>query len=138
MDFKEIPTDCSREAIKIREKIIKDYYAQWISEHADKKIWNKNLGAYIHIKFLSINETYEKASRRYESTLAVLNLTEVLEKAVKVGECPAKRNTRNQKQFEKLYMMQFGNVKLTVGLQRSNQELVQYCITVPQQQSKVK
>ena len=80
MDFKEIPTDCSREAIKIREKIIKDYYAQWISEHPDKKIWNKNLGAYIHIKFLSINETYEKASRRYESTLAVLNLTEVLEK----------------------------------------------------------
>ena len=49
-----------------------------------------------------------------------------------VEELPAKRNTRNQKQFEKLLVMRFENVKLTVGLQRSNQDLVQYCITVPQ------
>jgi len=53
---------------------------------------------------------------------------------LKKGEQPAKRNTRNQKQFEKLIIMQHGEVKLTVGLQRSNQDLVQYCITVPQQQ----
>ena len=82
---------------------------------------------------LIINETYEKASRSYESTLAVFCLTEILEGAVKTGEQPAKRNTRNQKQFEKLLIMKFGEMKLTVGLQRSNQDLVQYCITVPQQ-----
>jgi hypothetical protein len=29
--------------------------------------------------------------------------------------------------------MKYGEIKLTVGLQRSNQDLVQYCITVPQQ-----
>ena len=85
------------------------------------------------MKFLSINETYEKASRSYESTLAVLRLTEVLQNAVLMGEQPAKRNTRNQKQFEKLLVMQYEDIKLTVGLQRSNQDLVQYCITVPQQ-----
>ena len=28
--------------------------------------------------------------------------------------------------------MQYEDIKLTVGLQRSNQDLVQYCITVPQ------
>jgi hypothetical protein len=28
--------------------------------------------------------------------------------------------------------MQYENIKLTVGLQCSNQDLVQYCITVPQ------
>lgn len=38
---------------------------------------------------------------------------------------------QNQKQFEKLLMMKYGEVKLVVGLQRSNQDLVQYCITVP-------
>ena len=100
--------------------------------HPDKKILNVSLGKYIYVKFLSINETYEKAARSYESTLAVFRLTEVLQNATFVEEQPAKRNTRNQKQFEKLLVMQYENVKLTVGLQRSNQDLVQYCITVPQ------
>lgn len=129
-----IPTGHTKEDIKAREKLIKDFYARWIAEHPDKKVWNTSLSAYIHVKFLSINETYEKASRSYESTCAVFRLAEILEQAVKTGEQPAKRNTRNQKQFEKLIIMQHGEVKLTVGLQRSNQDLVQYCITVPQQQ----
>ena len=90
------------------------------------------MGKYICVKFLSINETYEKAARSYESTLAVIRLTEILANASFVEELPAKRNTRNQKQFEKLLVMQLDDVKLTVGLQRSNQDLVQYCITVPQ------
>ena len=128
-----IPTGRTKEDIKVREKLIKDFYAQWIAEHPDKKVWNRSLGAFINVKFLSINETYEKVSRSYESTCAVFRLTEILEQAVKTGEQPAKRNTRNQKQFEKLLIMQHGEVKLTVGLQRSNQDLVQYCITVPQQ-----
>ena len=126
-----IPAGHTREDIKAREKLIKDFYAQWISEHPEKKIWNRSLGAFIYVKFLSINETYEKASRSYESTLSVFRLTEILEGAVKTGEQPAKRNTRNQKPFEKLLIMKYGEVKLTVGLQRSNQDLVQYCITVP-------
>ncbi len=128
----DIPAGHTREDIKAREKIIKDFYAQWIIRHPEKKIWNINLRTFIHVKFLSINETYEKAARNYESTLAVFHLTEILESSVKVGEQPVKRNTRNQKQFEKLLIMQYGDVKLTVGLQRSNQDLVQYCITVPQ------
>ena len=127
----EIPRGRTKADIKFREKLIKDFYAQWISEYPYKKIWNQNLGAFINVKFLSINETYEKASRIYESTLAVFRLTEILEGAIKTGELPAKHNTKNQKQFEKLIVMKHGEVKLTVGLQRSNQEFVQYCITVP-------
>ena len=129
----DIPAGHTKEDIKAREKLIKDLYAQWIAEHPEKKIWNRSLGAFVNVKFLSINETYEKASRSYESTLAVFRLTEILESAIKIGEQQAKRNTRNQKQFEKLLIMKYGKVKLTVGLQRSNQDLVQYCITVPQQ-----
>ena len=131
--YNEQHTHRTYENIKAREKLIKDFYARWIADHSDKKVWNTSLGAYINVKFLSINETYEKASRSYESTCAVFRLTEILEQAVKAGEQPAKRNTRNQKQFEKLIIMRHGEVKLTVGLQRSNQDLVQYCITVPQQ-----
>ena len=128
----DIPTGRTKEEIKTREQLIKDFYALWISEHPDKKILNVALGKYICVKFLSINETYEKAARSYESTMAVFRLTEILQNATLIEELPAKRNTRNQKQFEKLLVMQFENIKLTVGLQRSNQDLVQYCITVPQ------
>ena len=95
-------------------------------------MFNTALGRNICVKFLSIIETYEKAARSYDSTLAVFSLTEILQNAMFVEELPAKRNTRNQKQFEKLLVMRYGNIKLTVGLQRSNQDLVQYCITVPQ------
>ena len=130
----EIPTGHTKEEIKVRERLIKDFYAKWISEHPDKKVWNESLGNFIHVKFLSINETYEKASRSYESTLAVFRLTEVLRKAILVEEKPAKRNTKNQKQFETLLTMLYDGIKLTVGRQRSNQDLVQYCITAPQKQ----
>ena len=131
----DIPIGRTKEEIKIRERLIKEFYSQWIAEHPDKKVLNFALGKFISVKFLSINETYEKAARNYESTLAVFNLTEILQNAMLVEELPAKRNTRNQKQFEKLLVLQYKDVKLTVGLQRSNQDLVQYCITVPQKQN---
>jgi len=129
---KDIPTGRTKDEIKVREQLIKDFYAQWIAEHPDKKVLNKALGRNICVKFLSINETYEKAARSYDSTIAIFRLTEILQNATFVEELQAKRNTRNQKQFEKLLVMRYGKIKLTVGLQRSNQDLVQYCITVPQ------
>ncbi len=130
----EIPIGRTKEDIKAREKVIKDFYAQWISENPEKKVFNIHLNQYIHVKFLSINETYEKAARNIESTLAVLRLNEILHNAVMIpnSERPAKKGVKNQKQFDKMFIMQFENIKLTVGLQRSNQELVQYCISVPQ------
>ena len=137
-DMTDIPQGSTKEDIKIREKIIKDFYANWIAENPTKQVMNICLGKSINVKFLSINETYEKASRSYESTVAVFRLTEILQNAVLIDELPAKRNTRNQKQFEKLLVMQYENIKLTVGLQRSNQDLVQYCITVPQQMPQTK
>ncbi len=125
----DIPQGNTKEEIKTREKIIKDFYAQWISLNPEKKIFNKSLNADIFVKFISINETYEKAARSYESTLAVLKLTEVLSKAKKISETPAKNN-KNQKSFSKmLIMLAYENIKLTVGLQKSNNQYVQYCIT---------
>lgn len=131
-DSNGVPKGRTRPEIKIREKMIKDFYAKWISEHPDKSITNRNLNAKICIKYLSINETYAKASRTYASTLAVFRLTEILENAVLVEEVTPKNN-KNQKQFEKILYMMYENTKLTVGLQRTTQEHVQYCITVPQQ-----
>lgn len=124
-----IPTGTRREDIKVREKIIKNFYAKWISEHPDKKIWNEDLQDYICVKYQSINETYNKAARRYESTLAVFRLTEVLEKAVLKEERQTKPDDKNQKPYSNLLIMLYDGIKLTVGVQKSTQEKVQYCLT---------
>ena len=124
-----IPTGTRKEDIKVREKIIKNFYAKWISEHPDKKIWNEDLQDYICVKYQSIHETYNKAARRHESTLAVFRLTEVLEKAVLKEERQTKPGDKNQKPYSKLLIMLYDGIKLTVGVQKSTQEKVQYCLT---------
>ena len=124
-----IPTGTRKEDIKVREKIIKNFYTKWISEHPDKKIWNEDLQDYICVKYQSINETYNKAARRYESTLAVFRLTEVMEKAVFKEEKPTKPGDKNQKPYSKLLIMLYDGIKLTVGVQKTTQEKVQYCLT---------
>lgn len=125
----EIPQGNSREEVKLRDRIIKDFYAGWIAENPEKKMWNEDLQDYILVKYLSITETAEKAARQYESTLAVMRLSELLTKSKKVAEVPPKKNTRNQKPFLKMYIMQLDNIKMTVGLQKSTGDKVQYCIT---------
>jgi len=125
----DIPRGVSKEDIKERERIIKDFYSKWISQNPEKRIWNADLEDYILVKYISINETYCKAARRYESTLAVFRLTEVLRNAVLVKEKPTKQNDKNQKSFEKLLIMRFDGIKLIVGIQKSNKDKVQYCLS---------
>ena len=125
----KIPQGNSREEVKQRDQIIKDFYAGWIAENPEKKMWNDDLQDYILVKYLSITETAEKAARQYESTLAVMRLSELLTKSKKVAEVPPKKGTKNQKPFLKMYIMQLDNIKMTVGLQKSTGDKVQYCIT---------
>lgn len=124
-----IPSGNSKEEVKLREQIIKDFYAGWIAENPDKKVWNDDLNDFILVKYLSITETAEKAARQYESTLAVLKLSELLRKSKKVAEVPPKKGTKNQKPFIKMIIMQLDNIKMTVGLQKTTGDKVQYCIT---------
>jgi hypothetical protein len=127
----EIPRGNSREDIKARKQIIKDFYAAWIAEHPDKKVYNKSLKADIHVKFLSINETVGHASGTYESTEAVTRLTEILENARVIMRKPRKQEDKNQKMFSRIVILMNGSVKLTVGRQKNTGEYIQYCITVP-------
>ena len=77
----------------------------------------------------SYTESAEKAARQYESTLAVMRLSELLTKSKEVAEVPPKKGTKNQKPFLKMYIMQLDNIKMTVGVQKSTGDKVQYCIT---------
>ena len=127
----EIPKGDSKEDIKSRKQIIGNFYAKWNAEHPEKRVWNQSLNDYIYVKFHSLNETRGHASGTYESTRAVLNLTEILEKAVMTCEKPRKQQDNNQKLFSKILIMKYGRVKLTIGFQPSKGHYVQYCITVP-------
>ena len=124
-----IPQGNSRVEVKLRDQMIKNFYAGRIAENPEKKMWNDDLQDYILVKYLSITETAEKAARQYESTLAVMRLSELLTKSKKVAEVPPKKGTKNQKPFLKMYIMQLDNIKMTVGLQKSTGDKVQYCIT---------
>lgn len=128
----KIPKGKTKEDIKQRERIIKDFYADWISKHPDKKIWNNSLKDYVHIRFLSITETAQKASVRYESTKLVLSLSNILRFSVKTGESKPKKN-KNQKGFVKMIILKYTTednltAKLIVGVQRTGNK-IQYCIT---------
>ena len=87
--------------------------------------------AFIHVKYLSINETKGHASGTYQSTKAVFRLTEILEKATLVDKKIRKQEDNNQKAFSKILVMKHQNIKLTIGYQPSKGQYVQYCITIP-------
>ena len=125
----EIPKGNTREEIKIRERLIKDFYAVWIANNPSKSVWNKSLMANIKVKQLSYNETHEHAARSYESTMAVFKLTEILSNAKKISAGPKKQNDKNQKAFSLIVRMRYRNIRLIVGYQKSKGEYVQYSIT---------
>ncbi|MDR0871975.1 MAG: hypothetical protein LBN27_00710 [Prevotellaceae bacterium] len=130
----EIPQGKTKEEVQEREKIIKDFYAQWNATNPEKRVYNASLQAFIYVKFLSIQETAEKAARSYKSTIAVTYLTEILELAKVITHTKPKEGNKKQSRFSEVIIMQynkssFGKIKLTVGLLRGKGEHIQYCIT---------
>lgn len=130
-----IPTGDSKEEIKVREKIILDFYSDWKMRNPLQRRYNLSLKDYINIRSVSLTETSEHASKSYLSTLAVLQLDALLTNAVKEKVVNPDPKSKNQNPFEKMILMRcdlpgIGDVKLTVGVKRSNKEKVQYCITV--------
>ena len=130
----EIPQGRTREEIQQREKIIKDFYVAWNTANPGKRIYNTNLQEFIYVKFLSFQETTEKAARSYKSTLAVTYLTEILELATIVNYTKPKEGNKKQSRFSDIIIMQynkanFGKIKLTVGVLRGSRQKIQYCIT---------
>jgi len=132
-----IPQGQTKEDIEQREKFIKDFYANWNAVNPTKHIFNIALNDFIHVRFLSIQETAEHAAFTYKSTLAVTYLTEILEKATVEKRVKPKPNNQNQKRFSEMIIMQyskkaFGKIKLTVGVLKSSRKNIQYCITAIQ------
>ena len=136
----DIPQGRTKEEILQREKFIKDFYANWNAANPEKRVYNIHLQAFIYVRFLSIQETAEKAARSYKSTLAVTYLTEILEFAKIAYHSKPKEGNKKQSRFFELIIMHyrkvnFGRIKMTVGVLRGSGENIQYCITTIEKRS---
>jgi len=131
----EIPIGTTLKEIKVRKKIIRDFYAAWNASNPTKQVYNVNLKEFINIRYLSINETAEIASRRFISTFAITHFfSEILEFAEEKRRTKPKPDNDNQKRFSEIIAMEyskkeFGIIKLTVGVLKGSNLYIQYCIT---------
>ena len=130
----DIPTGNSVEDRRKRQKLIQAFYAHWKKLNPELRVFNDSLQDYIHVKYISIQETAGHAALTYHSTLAVLQLNAILRESVLEKELNPKQGTANQMQFQKMLQMRhvlpgIGRVKLMVGVKRSDKMKVQYCIT---------
>jgi len=138
--FIEIPKGTTLEDVKIRKQIIKDFYAIWNAANPTKQVYNSNLKEFITIRFLSINETSEIASKRYLSTFIITHyFTEILELAEEKRRTKPKPNNNNQKRFSEIIALEYnkkdiGTIKLTVGVLKGSRQHIQYCITAIEKQ----
>ena len=131
----EIPTGTTLEEVKVRKKIIRDFYSTWNAANPTKQVFNANLKEFINVRYLSIQETSLIAANKYSSTFALTHyFTEILELAKEIRRTPPKKENDNQKRFSEIIVLEyrkkeFGKVKLTVGVLRGSRQHIQYCIT---------
>ena len=129
----EIPRGDTPEEIKKRVEIIWNFYQIWKETNPTQRVYNLRLKDFINVRQISIDETARHASKRYLSTLAVLQLDAILAcaKLIKTGKTEKRSN---QQQFKAMLIMQYvcpgiGTVKLLVGIRHKSLLKVQYCIT---------
>lgn len=130
----DIPSGNTPEEKRKRQKLIYEFYQEWKRRNPDQKKYNITLKDDINIRAVSLDETAAQASITYLSTLAVLQLDAILTNAWLVKTVPSKPNSKNQRSFESILIMEYvcpgvGRVKMTVGVKRSDKSKVQYCIT---------
>ena len=130
----DIPTGDTSEEKRKRQDIIYAFYQDWKRRNPNQKKYNIALKEDINIRAVSLDETAAQASLTYLSTLAVLQLDAILTNAWLVKKVPSKSNSKNQRSFESILIMEYvcpgvGRVKMTVGVKRSDKSKVQYCIT---------
>lgn len=134
----EIPQGNSREDNKARRQIIKDFYAHWMSEHPDRKVWNKSLKAFIKVNNQSVNEILGHASRSVEATSAQFYLTDILSNAIFIESRPPKCRNNNQKKFSKMLFLKWESSRVLVGQRKTSGDFELYYISGGQKNKAVR
>lgn len=120
---------------KKRRDIIATFY-NLLCSIGDTSVFNVDLQEHIHITRKSAVETGWHASKSTNSTLAVLELLEILQGARLIETLAIKPDSKKQQQFQKMLFMEYnlvdiGLVKLTVGVGKEeiDNRHIQYCLT---------
>jgi hypothetical protein len=133
-----IPKGREKADIKARENIVWAMLGKWLSKNPLKRKKNIDLEDYIYLRFDGMQETVNKAARKYQSTMAVFELDFLLENAIKISADKPK-SIRHEKFAEMLimnvntpvFLPYFDKVKMLVGVtkQKKNAKKIQYSIT---------
>lgn len=134
----EIPRGNSREDNKARREIIKEYYANWMLEHPDRRVWNTSLKDYIYVKFHSLNEVLGHAPRSYMATTAQMHLTEILSDAFLETIRPPKYGDNNQKRYSRMVFLKWKSCRVLVGKRKTTGEYELYYISGGQKNKAVR
>jgi len=135
-DENGIPKGRSIEEIRMREKIISEYMHQWTIDNPERYVHNISLKDNIFIKGKSIGEMLQHSSKRYESTIGALQFAKILESAIlHTDNIPVKKGNNKQAEFHHMMILTYqqdnlGLAKVTVGVKKSNNQKIQYGITV--------
>lgn len=125
-DTDGVPMGKTLEEIRIREKLIDDFFRNWYSEHSSKEVFNIRMNGNILVRKISIDEAKEHAAKRYKSTIAILKrFDEILANANSIGKTAIKTGDRNQSRFDYMLIMSYlcegiGIIKLTVGIRKKS------------------
>jgi len=138
-----IPKTNNKNNFKIREQIVWAIYGKWQAQHKTKKQYNFSLKSDILVRFEGISETVQKAARNYKYTMAMCAFDEILQYSVELRRDKPKKDVENQKRYKEMIIMNlrtdafmpyFENIKLTVGVIRSDEnKKIQYCISTIEQ-----
>lgn len=134
----EIPQGNTPEDNKSRRQKIKEFYARWMSEHPEKKVWNKSLKSFIKVNNQSINEILGHASRSVEATSAQFCLTDILSNAIFVEYRPPKCRNNNQKKFSKMLFLKWKSSRVLVGQRKTSGDFELYYISGGQKNKAVR
>ena len=126
----KIPKGISKEEVYERRAIIIDKLQHLIGTSIRCKALKNQL---VHFDFYSIDETATHASKKYESTLAALNVTKAISNAVYIRRDKPHSKNQIKMRFKEIVelsaeLKNIGIVKIIVG-QRRNKKFVHYCIT---------
>jgi hypothetical protein len=126
----KIPKGISKEEVYERRAIIIDKLQHLIGTSVRCKALKNQL---VHFDFYSIDETATHASKKYESTLAALNVTKAISNAVYIRRDKPHSKNQIKMRFKEIVelsaeLKDIGIVKIIVG-QRRNKKFVHYCIT---------
>jgi len=120
-DENGIPMGHSIEEIRIRQEIIQRFWSEWRENHTVQEIYNEKIQEPILLRSISLAEAKEHSAKSYKSTLAIMQMDEVLSKASPVGRTSVKQGNKNQAEFSEMLIMVYrrsdlGTIKVTVGV----------------------